>query len=72
MKSKKKDEKDEHTVFEKIIENAILFALACVAVKYGVMQLLSVRVPLLVIAVSIGIVVVVYRTQKWRDRHDDY
>ncbi len=76
-KSTRYDKKDadpdtERGLFARIAEDAILFAVACFLLKLGVGYLLTVQIPLIIIAVIAGSAVIGYRTWQWRKRHDDY
>lgn len=55
----------------KLLEGMIAFALACFALKLGIEGIVSVRVPLMVIAAVVLVVFIVYRVYK-RSRHNDY
>ena len=74
----KKDSKEDdppYGIFIRIIENLILFAAACYLLRLGISWLISVRVPLLVVAISLVIIVIFFRTyrwNRWRRHHDDY
>lgn len=70
------DERDDdpHTdrgLFGMLVENIIIFAICCFLVKLGVSYLVSVKVPLIIIAVILVIIVIIYRVYRRRD-HDDY
>ena len=69
---KKDKEPDTESWLGRIFGNVILFAVCCYLIKLGVCWLVSVRVPLFIIAVIIGAGVIIYRARKWRDYHDDY
>lgn len=66
------EDKDDRNLFTRIIEGAILFGIACFVIRWGVAQLLCVRVPLIIIATVVLIIVAAYRTHKWRKKHDDF
>ena len=66
------DPDTERGLFARIAEDAILFAIACFLLKLGVGYLLTVKIPLIIIAAIAGIAVIGYRTWQWRKRHDDY
>lgn len=67
-----KDDPDtDRSLFSRIVEGVIVFVVCCFLVKLGVAYLISVRVPLLIIAVIVGSIVIIYRVCKRRD-HDDY
>lgn len=71
-----KDDKDEddtdRSLLARLVEAVLVFAICCFLVKLGVEQILLVRVPLLIIVVSVGIIVLAARAACWRDHHDDY
>lgn len=70
--NKKDVEPETDSLFGRIFGNVILFAVCCYLIKLGVCYLVSVRVPLLIIAVIIGIIVTIFRAYKWRNDHDSY
>ena len=72
MLSKQDADPDTERLFGRIVEDVILFAVCCYLVKLGVSFLVSVRIPLLIIAVLGIIAVITYRVLRWRNRHDDY
>lgn len=73
MKTKKDSDPDtEHGLFARIIEDVIVFFICCGLIKLGVSYLVSVRVPLIIIAVMLVIGVIIYRICKWSNDHDDY
>ena len=72
MNTKKDNETDTESWLGRIFGNVILFVVCCYLVKLGVCYLVSVRVPLLIIAVIIGIIVISFRVYKWRNDHDSY
>lgn len=70
------DERDDdpHTdrsLFGRLVEDVIIFAICCFLVKLGVSYLVSVKIPLIIIAVILAIIVIIYRVYRRRD-HDDY
>jgi len=70
----KKENADPETdsLFGGLIRAVIIFAVCCYLVNLGVCYLVSVRVPLIIIAVIVGIIIVSYRVYKWRKDHDNY
>lgn len=58
-------------LFGRIVEDVIIFAICCFLVKLGVSYLVSVKIPLIIIAVILAIIVIIYRVYRRRD-HDDY
>ncbi|MDY6366333.1 MAG: hypothetical protein SPL18_06730 [Oscillospiraceae bacterium] len=70
------DERDDDPptdrgLFGRLVEDVIIFAICCFLVKLGVSYLVSVKVPLIIIAVILVIIVIIYRVYRRRD-HDDY
>lgn len=72
MLSAKDADPDTERLFGRIVEDVILFAVCCYLVKLGVSFLVSVRIPLLILAVIGIIAVITYRVLRWRKHHDDY
>lgn len=73
MKTEKDSDPDtERGLFARIAEDVIAFFICCGLIKLGVSYIVSVRVPLLIIAAIIAISVIIYRICKWRDYHDDF
>ena len=70
-KDQKDDPDTDRGLFERLIEWVIAFVICCFLIKLGVAYLISVRLPLLVIAVVLATIVIIYRVCKRRD-HDDY
>ena len=64
MNKKENAEPDTDSLFGGLIRAVIIFAVCC--------YLVSVRVPLLIIAVIVGVIIVVCRVYKWRKDHDNY
>lgn len=62
----------ERSLFSRIAEAVIVFAICCFLVKLGVGYILSVKVPLIVITAIVAIIVISYRAWRWRKHHDDY
>ena len=72
-----KNDKDNdiHTdrgLLTRIIEGVIIFAILAFVIKLGVEYILSVKVPLIIIAVICGAVVIGYRIYRAKRDHDDY
>ena len=59
-------------IFERLVRDVILFAVCCYLIRLGVCYLVSVRIPLIIIAAIIGSIVIIYRYRKWKNYHDDY
>lgn len=73
MQNKRDTEPDtEKNLFERFIESAILFAVCGYLIKLGVCYIVSVRVPLMIIAAIAAAAVLIYRYAKWRNDHDRY
>lgn len=72
---KRKDDKDNHTergLLSRIVEGVIIFAILAFALKLGVDAIVSVKIPLLIIAVILCAAVIGYRVYKHKRYHDDY
>ena len=61
----------EHGLFGKFVEGVIIFVICCFLVKLGVSYLVSIKIPLIIIAVVLATIFIIYRVCKRRD-HDDY
>lgn len=74
MKSgKEKDKSDtDRGLFGKLVEGVIVFCICVFALKIAIETLICIRVPLIVIGVTAAIVIIIYRTYKWRRDRDDY
>lgn len=68
---REKDPDTDRSLFSRIVEGVIVFAVCCFLVKLGVSYILAVRIPLIVISVTLSIIYITYRAYKRRDR-DDY
>lgn len=66
------DENTDRSLFSRIVEAVIVFVICCFLVRLGVEYILAVKVPLIIIAVIVGLAVTIYRAYKWRKHHDDY
>lgn len=66
------DDPDTRSLFTRLLEGAIALAICCYLLRLGVCWLLSVKIPLLVIAVLVGVAMISYRVYRWRKHHDDY
>ena len=72
---KRKDDKDNHTergLLSRIVEGVVIFAILAFALKLGVDAIVSVKIPLLIIAVILCAAVIGYRVYKHKRDHDDY
>lgn len=72
---KRKDDKENHTdrgLLSRIVEGVIIFAILAFALKLGVDAIVSVKIPLLIIAVIMCAVVIGYRIYRNKRDHDDY
>ena len=72
MNNRKDADPDTDSLLGHIFENVILFAVCCYLVKLSICWLVSVRVPLLIIAAIVGIIAITLRVYKWRNDHDNY
>lgn len=71
--SKEKDKSDtDRGLFGKLVEGVIVFCICVFALKIAIETLICIRVPLIVIGVTAAIIVIIYRTYKWRRDRDDY
>ena len=69
----RKDDPDtDRSLFSRIVEGVIVFVVCCFLVELGVNCILAVRIPLIIIAVIVGIVIISYRAWKWRRDHEDF
>lgn len=66
------DDPDTRSLVSRLIEDAIVFVICCFLLRLGVCWLLSVKIPLLVIAVTVGVAIISYRVYRWRKHHDNY
>lgn len=64
------EEDMNQSIIGRIVADVIVFVICCFLVKIGVGAVLSVKVPLIIIAVIIGLTLIIYRVVKWRDRND--
>ncbi len=72
-KNKKDTEEDtERGLLSRIVEGVIIFAILAFALKLGVDAIVSVKIPLLIIAVIMCAAVIGYRIYKHKKDHDDY
>ena len=72
MNMKMDADPDTESIIGHIVRAVILFAVCCYLVNLGVCYLVSVRVPLIIIAVIVGAIIVIFRVYKWRKDHDNY
>ena len=71
--SKEKDKSDtERGLFGKLVEGVIVFCICVFILKIAIETLICIRVPLIVIGVTAVIIIIIYRTYKWRRDRDDY
>lgn len=66
------DPDTDRGLFAKLAEDAILFVICCFLVRLGVCWLVSVRIPLIIIAATVGISIIACRIHEWRKNHDGY
>ena len=72
---RRKDDKDEPTdrgLLSRIVEGVIIFAILAFTLKLGVDAIVSVKIPLLIIAIIISAAVIGYRVYRNKRDHDDY
>ncbi len=76
MSKKSSGEKDksdtDRSLFGRLVEGVIVFCICVFAIKIAIETLICIRVPLIVIGVTAAIIVIIYRTWKWRRDRDDY
>ena len=72
MKNEKSSDPDTDSLLGRIVGDVILFAVCCYLVKLGVCYIVSIRVPLIIIGVIVGISAISLRIYKWRNDHDNY
>lgn len=71
--SKDKDKSDtDRGLFGKLVEGVIVFCICVFILKIAIETLICIRVPLIVIGVTAVIIIIIYRTYKWRRDRDDY
>lgn len=71
--SKEKDKSDtDRGLFGKLVEGVIVFCICVFILKIAIETLICIRVPLIVIGVTAVIIIIIYRTYKWRRGRDDY
>ena len=70
---KKDGESDtDRSLLTRIAEGVIVFFFSALLLKLGVDYILSIRVPLIIMAVIAAATVIVFRVWRWRKHHDDY
>lgn len=62
----------ERGLLTRIIEGVIIFAVLALGIKFGVEAILSVKVPLLIIALVCGAIVIGYRIYKYMRNRNGY
>lgn len=76
MSKKSSGEKDksdtDRSLFGRLVEWVIVFCICVFAIKIAIETLICIRVPLIVIGVTVATIVIIYRTWKWRRDRDDY
>lgn len=76
MSKKSSGEKDksdtDRSLFGRLVEGVIVFCICVFAIKIAIETLICIRVPLIVIGVTVATIVIIYRTWKWRRDRDDY
>lgn len=71
-KEKDKSDTDRGGLFGRLVEGVIVFCICVFALKIAIETLICIRVPLIVIGVTAVIIIIIYRTYKWRRDRDDY
>ena len=75
MSKKSSGEKDksdtDRSLFGRLVEGVIVFCICVFAIKIAIETLICIRVPLIVIGVTVATIVIIYRTYKWRRDRDD-
>lgn len=66
------DSDTERSLLTRLVEDVIAFVICCYLVRLGVFYILSVKIPLIIMAVIAGVIVIGYRSYKWRKDHDNY
>lgn len=59
-------------LFARFVEGAITFVICCLLIRWGISLLISVRIPLLIVAGSAGGITVLWRLYRWRKHRDEY
>lgn len=72
FEEKDAEEDTDRSLFDRLVEGVIVFAICCFLLRWGVEQVLLIRLPLAIIAVIAGTIVIIWRWFRWKDRHDDY
>lgn len=76
MSKKSSGEKDksdtDRSLLGRLVEGVIVFCICVFAIKIAIETLICIRVPLIVIGVTVATIVIIYRTWKWRRDRDDY
>jgi len=62
----------DRSLFTRIVEGVIVFFICALMLKIGVDYILSIRVPLIIIAVIAATIVIGFRVWRWKRHHDDY
>ena len=69
---KDEDETNEHSIITRIVGGIIIFAVLGFLIKFGVEAVLSVKIPLLIIAIVLIAIIIAWRIYKYRRDHNDY
>ena len=72
QRNRKKEEDMGRGIFGKIVEDVIVFVICSYLIRLGVYYILEVKIPLIIIAVIVAIVIIGLRAYRWRKHHDDY
>ena len=65
------DPDTDRGLFTRLTDLIVTFVICSFLIKLGIQNILSVRVPLIIISVIVIIAIAAYRVWKWR-HHDDY
>lgn len=73
FKAEQPDDPDtDRGLFSWLVEAVVVFAVCCFLLRLGVCWLVSVKDPLIIIAVIIVLAYMVISFIRWRKHHDDY
>lgn len=62
----------ERSLLTRLFEDVVVFLVGAYLLRLGVYYILDIKIPLIIIAVIVGIVIIGYRSYRWRKHHDDY
>ncbi len=69
---KDNDADTDRGLFARIVEGIIVFCICVIALRYAIEILISIQVPLIIIAVIAAAITIAWRIYKYKRRHDDY